>query len=108
MLVGENISIAQSLTISLFGMIVSMFALILLMGFIILFRKIMSGRLPEDTSRKITTTEDFTAGGATEEETAAIIAAVSCKTGMALDSFVFKSINITADAAKQSKSADVK
>ena len=93
MLIGQQISFAQSLTISLFGMIVSMFALVLLMGFIILFRKLMSGRALPEALRKKTQAAELAIDDITEEEAAAIIAAVSVKTGMALDYFVVKSIN---------------
>ena len=93
MLNDQHISFAQSLTISIFGMIVSMFALILLMGFIILFRKLMSGRTSTDKIGKISQTSDLKTSDITDEEAAAIIAAVSAKTGMALDSFIIKSIN---------------
>ena len=91
MLTGQEITLAQTLTISLFGMAVSMFALILLMGFILLFRKLLSGHVSGEHPLNAAPSPPD-APEVSEEEVAAIAAAVCKKTGLSPEAFAITSI----------------
>jgi Na+-transporting methylmalonyl-CoA/oxaloacetate decarboxylase gamma subunit len=85
MLSGQEIGLYETLLISLLGMAVVLVSLALLMGFVLLFGKITSGKKPVATVSQ-------SVSDASEEEIAAITAALSLEHALNKHSFVVASV----------------
>ena len=96
MLVGQDIGLAEVVWISLFGMTVATAAVILLMVFVIILSKIVSGREGAAAQAAVTgrslENAQVCSDEVSEDEIAAIAASLCIETGMSPDQFRVVSI----------------